>query len=205
MRTPKQSRSQRRVDGILAAAHGLIARDGVSVTTMTAIAAEAGVSMASIYQYFPDRDAIVAELCRRALEETGRVMEGRLSPPPSTLPEMLEICVALLQDHYRLLRDEPVFRAVWLDRAGHPALRELGEADDLRSLDLLLRRAEGLVDVSRWPEVRTSLRMLFEMSLRGVEVAVQANDGEAEDLLAEVERIVRATWDARLDRRTDDP
>ncbi|MFQ6550675.1 TetR/AcrR family transcriptional regulator [Aestuariibius sp. 2305UL40-4] len=199
VRTPQQSRSQKRVDEILAAAHRLIARDGISATTMKAIATDAGVSMASIYQYFRDQDAIVAELCRMALTETGRLMEGRLTPPPSTLPEMLEICVALLHDHYRLLRDEPVFRAVWLDRARHPALRELGEEDELRSLSLLLRQAEGLVGVHRWPKVRTSLRILFEMSLRGVEVAVQASDGDTEELLNEVEEVVRATWTARVE------
>lgn len=199
VRTPRQARSQARVDRILSAAHRLIARDGIVATSMKRIAAEADVSMASIYQYFPDRGAIVAELCRRALEANGHSMREALTPAPMTLKELLEICVALLRAYHRLLRDEPVLRAAWFDRTDVPMLHGVDEEDSLRNLDLLLDRAMPLVEPDRRPAVRRTIELLFEMSVRGVEIAVRADEPTADLLLAEVEAIIRTGWAARVE------
>lgn len=199
IRTPRQARSQARVDRILSAAHCLIARDGIGATSMKRIAAEADVSMASIYQYFPDRGAIVAELCRRALNANGHSMREALTPAPNTLTELLDICVDLLRAYHRLLRDEPVLRAAWFDRTDVPGLHGVDEEDSLRNLDLLLERAMPLIDLDRRDTVRWAIELLFEMSVRGVEIAVQADEQIADLLLAEVEAIVRAGWAVRVE------
>ncbi|MGA1835149.1 TetR family transcriptional regulator [Rhizobium wenxiniae] len=61
-RSPKQQRGRDRVEVILAVALKLIARDGVDAVTMKEIAALSGGPIASIYQYFPNKSAIIAAL-----------------------------------------------------------------------------------------------------------------------------------------------
>jgi AcrR family transcriptional regulator len=58
------------VDAILSAAALLLERDGLEGLTTNALARIAGVSVGSVYQYYPNKLAIVAELARR-LERTG--------------------------------------------------------------------------------------------------------------------------------------
>lgn len=58
---PQQRRSRATVDKILAAAAQVLAEEGDGATT-DRIAARAGVSIGSLYQYFPNKDALLLEL-----------------------------------------------------------------------------------------------------------------------------------------------
>jgi AcrR family transcriptional regulator len=62
---PRQSRSREAVEAILTAAADILARKGYGALTTNHIAERAGVNIASLYQYFPGKEAIVAELRRR--------------------------------------------------------------------------------------------------------------------------------------------
>jgi AcrR family transcriptional regulator len=62
---PQQPRSQQRVDLILDTAADLFAETGYQNTTTNAIAERAGISIGSLYRYFPDKDAILRALAER--------------------------------------------------------------------------------------------------------------------------------------------
>lgn len=64
-RTPRQARAQDTVDSLLSATKTLLIRGGAEAATTNAIAKLAGVSIGSLYQYFPSREALIAELSRR--------------------------------------------------------------------------------------------------------------------------------------------
>jgi AcrR family transcriptional regulator len=55
----RQERGARRYDEIVSAAAALFAERGFDGTSMNAIAKAAGITIGSIYQYFPNRDAVV--------------------------------------------------------------------------------------------------------------------------------------------------
>lgn len=61
-RTPQQERGERRVAQLLEAAATVMAKMGYEATTMTAIAEQAGSSIGTLYQYFPDKDAVLGAL-----------------------------------------------------------------------------------------------------------------------------------------------
>lgn len=64
-RTPRQERGAARVERLLNAAAALIAELGVEGTTTNAIAAAAATSVGSLYQFFPNKDAVVHALAER--------------------------------------------------------------------------------------------------------------------------------------------
>jgi AcrR family transcriptional regulator len=72
-RVPVQERSERRVATFLGHAAALIAEAGYAAATMTEIAQRAGASIGAVYQYFPNKEAIVRALRNRYGEE----MESR--------------------------------------------------------------------------------------------------------------------------------
>jgi AcrR family transcriptional regulator len=66
---PRQARARATFDAVLEAAAALIARQGYAETTTNHIAARAGVSVGSLYQYFPNKTAILVSLFERHIRE----------------------------------------------------------------------------------------------------------------------------------------
>ena len=71
-RIPTQKRARARVDQILEAAATLLEKDPMEKLTAAAIAGEAGIPVGSLYQYFPNKLAVIAELVRRVMAEADR-------------------------------------------------------------------------------------------------------------------------------------
>ena len=68
-RRPVQARSRERVNTILHHAAGIFHEQGVDSTSMSAIARQSGMSLASLYRYFPNKAAIVHAIAERHVEK----------------------------------------------------------------------------------------------------------------------------------------
>jgi AcrR family transcriptional regulator len=94
-KSPRQRRSQATVEAIVEAAARILETDGPAGFNTNAVARCAGVSVGSLYQYFPSKQALVAELSRRnaeaALAGLARAAEGTRGLP---LAERLRAFVA---------------------------------------------------------------------------------------------------------------
>ncbi|MFW6598958.1 TetR/AcrR family transcriptional regulator [Propionibacteriaceae bacterium Y2011] len=106
---PQQRRSRATVEKIVTAAAQLFRTDGIAATT-DQIALRAGVSVGSLYQYFPNKQALLAELTRRHMAESAGVLDHVLRPGrPSAvwLPEAVAAVAALHEDGdlHRVLYD----------------------------------------------------------------------------------------------------
>jgi AcrR family transcriptional regulator len=64
-KTPSQARSRATIDAVLAAAAHILETGGVAAFNTNAAAERAGVSIGSLYQYFPNKDAILVALIER--------------------------------------------------------------------------------------------------------------------------------------------
>ncbi|MEZ4404643.1 MAG: TetR/AcrR family transcriptional regulator [Kofleriaceae bacterium] len=64
-KAPRQIRSRATVDAIVDAAARVLRQDGYDGTTTNRVAEVAGVSVGSLYQYFPNKEALVRELLER--------------------------------------------------------------------------------------------------------------------------------------------
>jgi AcrR family transcriptional regulator len=96
-RTPKQRRSKVIVSAILEAGRGLLESEGPRALTTNRIAERAGVSIGSLYRYFPNKEAIVAALYDADL---GLEAEGIRSTPTWSIEELpLRPALAALVDY----------------------------------------------------------------------------------------------------------
>jgi len=99
-KAPRQRRARATVDAILFAAAHILKTDGFARTTTNRIAEKAGVSIGSLYQYFPNKEAIVAALRERYTdwyEECVRaeIERGRGLPLREGVRQAVERIVAL--------------------------------------------------------------------------------------------------------------
>ena len=118
-RRPKQWRSHQTVEAILGAAVRVLKRDGSQAVTTNRIAEVAGVSIGSVYQYFPDKQAIFVALHRRHIEQIDRIVERKLiEHAASRLDELMEAMIdGMLEAHsadpelYEMMATEVPHRA----------------------------------------------------------------------------------------------
>jgi len=77
-RRPKQRRARQTVDAVLDAVVRVLKREGFNAITTNRIAEVAGVSIGSVYQYFPDKRAIFVALHQRHVDQIDRMVETKL-------------------------------------------------------------------------------------------------------------------------------
>jgi AcrR family transcriptional regulator len=76
---PRQSRSQATVTAILDATARILVERGFAAASTNAVAERAGVSVGSLYQYFPNKDALVSALQARHGEQMMAVIQRALT------------------------------------------------------------------------------------------------------------------------------
>jgi AcrR family transcriptional regulator len=103
-KTPVQERSRRTVERILDAAARIFHEQGYSAATTNDIADEADVSVGSLYQYFPNKDALLVALTARHIEETTAGLFDLLHglDVESGFGPVLRVVVAFLVDQHQL-------------------------------------------------------------------------------------------------------
>ena len=82
-RRPQQARSQQRVEHILGTAAGLFAEQGYEAVSTNHIARAACMSIGSLYQFFPNKEAILDALVDKYLNDMQEALIGRIEEAPS--------------------------------------------------------------------------------------------------------------------------
>jgi AcrR family transcriptional regulator len=90
---PKQARSTDLVASILAAAVQVLEQEGAARFTTARVAEKAGVSIGSLYQYFPNKASILFQLQNDEWRQTATMLEDILADEQKTPLERLRILV----------------------------------------------------------------------------------------------------------------
>lgn len=185
---PRQARSQALVDAILTATARVLVRDGYDRCSTNRVATAAGVSVGSLYQYFPSKEALVAALLERHTEAVHAVFAEKLlavgeSSPRETAREIISAIIASHAVDPKLHRvlAEQVPRVGRLQKID--ALHARGE---LLVRDFLASHPEG----RRVDDVELAAFMIFAV----VQAVVQRAVREQPELL-EGDRLVTALTD----------
>jgi len=186
-RVPQQSRSRDRVVRILDAAAARVCEDGVDTLTTRGIAERAGIPVASLYQYFADKDEILLALVERDIEE----MDAQVAADLAALPVLsVRIMVATTMDAFvRVYRERPAFVMIWLRGRTNQAIREVGRLHNLEVAKDLLQLATdlGLVDRDTSPLVAD---IAVEMGDRCFQLAFDSSMTGNPQILTEAKELV---------------
>jgi AcrR family transcriptional regulator len=127
---PRQERARATVDAILSATARILVKEGYDRASTNRIALEAGVSVGSLYQYFPSKEALVAALIDKHSSEMVRYLEDRAArtPPDAPLRAIVrEVVHAMVEAH----RVDPKLHRVVMEQVPRVgALKRLTELDE---------------------------------------------------------------------------
>jgi TetR/AcrR family transcriptional repressor of mexJK operon len=194
-REEQEQRRQRMVD---AAERQMLTR-GIEGTTMDAVAAAAGFSKRTLYQYFPSKEALVAAIMLRGLERFNRLTAELVAAAEDGLGQAAACGVAFFsfqRDHaalYRLMQSSRSF-----DRRKLPAVarRQMQEERD-QSLGCLTEAiARGVKDgsIRSGYEPRKTAFLVMSLSV-GLVQALDDLERHAPELPASRDELLDAALD----------
>lgn len=198
-RQPTQARARERVERILTAATELIAETGSDAVRMTEVAERAGVPVGSLYQYFPDKAAILRMLAMRVMERVRDGLLHNLAGAASAADALARVDAAMLA-YYRLFLTEPVTRDIWSATQADKTLQELDIEDSRVNGRIFFDGLKHLVPKREHARFKASSFLLMQLSGAAVRLAIAVERKEGDRLMEEYRRLLRTELESLFAR-----
>jgi AcrR family transcriptional regulator len=183
-RIPRQERSRQRVEAILDAARELVVEGGSDAMRMSDIAQRAGVPIGSVYQYFPDKPAILRELALRVMTRVrGQVVE--LMSGVRDADDALARIDLLLTGYYALFLAEPDARDILAATQSDKDLQELDLQDSRANAAIISAALRPLAPPEHGQRIDDASLVLTHLSGAAGRLAMAAGPETGERLMAE--------------------
>lgn len=128
-KAPQQKRAMATLEALMTATARILVQKGYEGATTNHIAVAAGISVGSLYQYFPNKEALVAELVERQMTEEMEVL-SRVLPALRGGP-LREGVRKLLDAMLEIHRRDPALRRIIIEQV--PRVGRLAKMLDLQS------------------------------------------------------------------------
>jgi AcrR family transcriptional regulator len=183
-----QRRSRERVERILSAAEQLVVSQGVGALSTREVALRADVPVATLYQYFADRDAIISALIERHVTS----MDGRIATALGSLStySVRTVVETTVQAYRAGYRERPSYVVLWFQGRLSADIAAYIRRHDDRLADAFhdFATTAGILRADVDPLV---LRLCFEVADRFLEAAYRHDVGGDDGVVQEgVEMIV---------------
>jgi AcrR family transcriptional regulator len=191
-RRPQQARSRERVQRMLDAADHILATDGFEALTIRRIAAEAGVPVGSIYQFFPDKAAIVDHLARAYIADFEALMAGLVDQAGAAVLVDGDLAGLILDAFAEMYRSKPGYLAIWRGRHLSPELQHADDANNARLAEELARLLEAPTGrPADDAELVLACRIAVQVGDALLQLAFRLDPNGDETVLAEAKRLQR--------------
>lgn len=177
-----QARSRERVERILDVAARIVVEHGVDALTTRSVADEADVPVASLYQYFSDRDAVLLALVERDIAEMDEQVRADLAKLHTL--SIAAIVETTIRAYRKVYARRAEFVAIWLRGRTNAAIHEFGRrhnqgtAHDLREFAV----SSGLAS----PDLPlAAVELAVELGDRVFQLAYETNDRGDDFIVAE--------------------
>ena len=199
-RLPSQERSRDRVDRILEATANLLDHMPVDKITTAAIADKAGVPIGSIYQYFPNKLAVLAELARRVMEKADATTADFIAEDFGVLPwdQAIDRAVDATIERFT---SQPGYVQLLLSIRPTPAFGEITSESNDR-VAAMLARHPALQAVLPHERIELITRSAIKAvnALQDWALSIEDDSALAAEIVAEMKTLLKAYLSAHMSR-----
>ncbi|AKF05387.1 TetR/AcrR family transcriptional regulator [Sandaracinus amylolyticus] len=193
-KAPVQRRSTQTVEAILGAAARILVSRGWSELTTNHVAKRAGVSIGTLYEYFPGKEALVTALVERHLERAEALLASRASELAMGCPSVDALSRAIVETMVALHEDAPRLHRALFEEVPHPpAIRARVRAIEARHTDALAMLLTSMRDVDV-PDAHVAARIVVDVLESAVHRWACDPSGDPiprEQLIDELARLVK--------------
>jgi AcrR family transcriptional regulator len=189
-RVPRQARGERRIATILQAAAQVFYEVGFDAATTDLIAQRAQTAIGSLYDFFPNKEAIAQRLSEQYCDDLRALVAGALTDELARvpLPQLIDAIVDPLVEYHEA---HPGFQALWLQSQRDPRLAPIH-----RELTATLTGRTAALFAGRYPEAdaAATLRASAVCIATTRALLTLAGDGPGLDrqIIAELKTMIRA-------------
>jgi AcrR family transcriptional regulator len=187
----RQARGERRIDLILDVASQVFAEIGFEAATTNAIAARAGISPGSLYQYFPNKDAIGEALANRYRQKLRTTREDAFAPGIVNLP--IEAMVDRVVDPIAAFQAENIgFRVLWAGSDVSPRLAAVMDEFHASVVERVASMLAILVPGQPPEIINRRARVCVQIVRAVLALTAESTPDERSALIAELKAVQRA-------------
>ena len=194
-RLPQQARGEQRIAAILQAAAQVFYEVGFDAATTGMIAQRAQTAIGSLYDFFPNKEAIAQRLSEQFCEDLRALAEGMLTDEQLVHVPLSQVIDDIIDSLVEYHQTHPGFEALWLQSQGDPRLARIYQ-------DL----TETLIKKTAWILARRYAKSDEASILRASQVCIRtthalltlAGDGPGLDsqIIAELKIMIHAYLEA---------
>lgn len=191
-REPSQARSRRRVAAMLEAAATQLAERGVDRLSLAQVAEDAGVSIGSLYQFFPSREALLARILAGFNEGLDQAIPAAFDGV-SDLDGFADASARLVEGVVAEVRGNPALAEAWRGVVAHKAVRHVDLEASRRHADLIFERLRPVVPETHSDgRVRTACFLICDLVGAASRTAMELPEDDGARLVSELTAMVRA-------------
>lgn len=193
-RVPTQKRSREKYDLILNTAKALIGERGNDSVSMREIAKQAGLPISSIYQYFPDKSAILNAIMQSYFDKIRELIKSFLSGCESIedLKKGIDTGIDLF---YQLFKSDPALAALWSGMQANQELKDLDAEDSRINAQLITDVANDYLPAKK-VEIYSAILLFLYASGMTVRLALSLPDEEGDSLIKELKTMANLRIDS---------
>lgn len=187
---PTQARAKERFERILDAARSLIEESGSEHMKMSDVATRAGVPIGSVYQYFPDKAAIIITLAERIMELVHDGLAQAMGKV-TCLEEGEAALTSTLMAYYELFLAEPVARDIWFGIQADKTLNILDIEDSRINGEIVFRTLKKFTPKKDWQRLETACFLIMQLTGMAVRLAISIDRKEGDRIMAVYQDMIR--------------
>jgi AcrR family transcriptional regulator len=191
-KTPQQERSIQRLETILGATEALFLEKGVHGTTMSEIAQRAGISIGSLYQFFPHKAALIKAVHDRFSGQ----LEGfirQIFAGVQTLDDAAERAAESLMQLHAMFREQRIYMALWQATVTDRDLSQLSGNFHDQIITSFYRDLAHLIPESDYERFRVNLKLMILATGEVIRFSTRQPDELAQAHLNQWRRVVRSS------------
>ncbi len=188
-RTPTQVRGKEKVDLILTAAKELIGERGNDAVSMREIAKDCGIAPSSIYQYFPDKNALLEAIMAEYYEKFADILESGFNGV-SDMDGYAKAADKGLDRFYKLFKEEPILATIWASVQGNTVLLEMDIRDSRENAEIMTKVQCSIFPTLKRKDIFDTNFLLANMMGPTVRVALTVGGAEGNRLMKTFKELV---------------
>ncbi|MEM8859586.1 MAG: TetR/AcrR family transcriptional regulator [Chloroflexota bacterium] len=188
-RKPQQQRSKARTEAILNAAKELIQEKGSSRLKIQEIASRAGITAGSMYQYFPNKEAIILTLLEQYMEQID-VIFANIITEVGSIADLVEMLDNLHSQYYELFKNNPIYQDITASWAADKTISQRDIEDSLSNANKIFEVAKHLFPQERHQELQQVLLLMMHTAPNIIRLAINLKDDETEAMIATSKKLL---------------
>lgn len=197
-----QNRSIKRVQQILDATAEIIAEKGSAGLSITGIAKRAGITAGSMYQYFPNKEAIVYALAEHYLSQIRKEFETKFAVLPKSRDDVRLMSLEIFDNYSEMHCEDPVVRDILMGASVNKETMDLDWEDTLQNQEFMFEISKPFYPEHMHEELKIVLLIFLQYAISSTKAAIESPKSQQAKILQIAREMFNAMWlafDSKVD------